>query len=73
MLKNIEDLSLELKTLEENKNNSSLSQNKSKSNTTKINKSNSAKEIFPPIGSNSTNKNKISQISENSSKEIIYD
>ena len=73
LLKNIEDLSLELKTLEENKNNSSLSQNKSKSNTTKINKSNSAKEIFPPIGSNSTNKNKISQISENSSKEIIYD
>ena len=71
LLKNIEDLSAELKNMEDNKNNSTKSQ--SKIEIKKINKSTSAKEIFPPLGSNSTIKNKISQISENSSNEIIYD
>ena len=57
LLKDIEDLSEELKSLEENKNNSSLSQ----SNFKKINKSNksaSAKNIFPPIRSISTIRSK---------------
>ena len=69
LLKNVEDLSAELKILEENKNNSSQSQ--SKSNIKKINKSTSAREMLPAIGSNSTIKNKISQISENTSN--IYE
>ena len=70
LLKNVEDLSAELRTLEEDKNNSSLSQNKSNFNK-KINKSTSAREIFPAIGNNSSIKNKFSQVSENSSN--IYE
>ena len=70
LLKNVEDLSAELRTLEENKNSST--QSMSKSNIKKINKSTSAREIFPlpPLKSNSSAKNKISQISENSLNEI---
>ena len=60
LLKNIEDLSMELKTLEDNKNNSSQTPNSKK-----INKSTSAKEIFPVLNNNSTVKNKNSQTTEN--------
>ena len=68
LIKNIEDLSAELRTLEENKNNSTLSM--SKSNIKKINKSSSANEIFPPLKSNPSVKNKITQISENTLNEL---
>ena len=70
LLKNIENLSEELKAMEDNKNNNS-SQSQSKKKNNKINKSTSARDIFPQIAP--TFKNKISQISENSINEIIYD
>ena len=72
LLKNIENLSEEMKTLEDNKINNST-QSQSKTNKNKMNKSISTKEIFPQILNSSSIKNKISQISENSSNEIVYD
>ena len=71
LLKNIEDLSSEMQTLEEDIKNSS-SQNQNKSNFKKIkntHKSASAKDIFPPI--NNSIRQKKSIISENSTIEVV--
>jgi hypothetical protein len=66
LLKNIEDLSMELKTMEDHSNSQTPIYKK-------MTKSNSAKEIYPPIGNKSIINKKNSQISENSANEIIKD
>ena len=70
LLKNIEDLSSEMKSLEDNKNNSTQIQNQSNFKKVKItHKSASAKDIFPPINNSLRQKNSI--ISENSTNEVV--
>ena len=70
LLKNIEDLSSEMQTLEDIKNSSI--QNQNQSNFKKIknaHKSASAKDIFPPI--NNSIRQKKSKISDNSTTELV--
>ena len=70
LLKNIEDLSSEMQTLEDIKNSST--QNQNQSNFKKIkntHKSTSTKDLFPPI--NNSKRQKRSIISENSTMEVV--